>query len=297
MWASWKEGPLAGRAGKAGMAGNASNGFRSVIPDREGEPPKVDTTVAHIARVQDYWLGGKDNFAADRAAGEQGVAAFPDMVASVRATRAFLARTVRYLAREAGIRQFLDIGTGIPTANNTHEVAQDVAPESRIVYADNDPVVLSHARALLTSRREGATAYIDADLRSTGHILAEAARSLDFGQPIAVMLVAVLQFIPEDNDPHAIVAQLLAAVPSGSYLVIAHPASDIEAIAMADMAKRLNQLMAQQVALRSHAEVSRFFEGLTMVEPGVVRAPQWRPGSKLEAASASTMWGGVGRKP
>ncbi len=279
------------------MAGNASKGFRSVIPDREGEPPKVDTTVAHIARVQDYWLGGKDNFAADRAAGEQGIAAFPDMVASVRATRAFLARTVRYLAREAGIRQFLDIGTGIPTANNTHEVAQDVAPESRIVYADNDPVVLSHARALLTSRREGATAYIDADLRSTGHILAEAARSLDFGQPIAVMLVAVLQFIPEDNDPHAIVAQLLAAVPSGSYLVIAHPASDIEANAMADMAKRLNQLMAQQVALRSHAEVSRFFEGLTMVEPGVVRAPRWRPGSDLEAASASTMWGGVGRKP
>ena len=279
------------------MAGNASNGFRSVIPGREGEPPKVDTTVAHIARVQDYWLGGKDNFAADRAAGEQGIAAFPDMVASVRATRAFLARTVHYLARAAGIRQFLDIGTGIPTANNTHEVAQDVAPESRIVYADNDPVVLSHARALLTSRREGATAYIDADLRSTGHILAEAARSLDFGQPIAVMLVAVLQFIPEDNDPHAIVAQLLAAVPSGSYLVIAHPASDIEANAMADMAKRLNQLMAQQVALRSHAEVSRFFEGLTMVEPGVVRAPQWRPGSDLEAASASTMWGGVGRKP
>ncbi len=286
-----------GSACAAASAGKAGGGFSSVIPEREGEPPKFDTSVAHIARVQDYWLGGKDNFAADRAAGEEGIAAFPGMVASVRATRAFLARTVRYLAGEAGIRQFLDIGTGIPTANNTHEVAQSVAPQSRIVYADNDPVVLSHARALLTSKPEGATAYIDADLRDTGHILAEAAQTLDFGEPIAVMLVAVLQFIPADDDPYKIVTQLLAAVPAGSHLVIAHPASDIEAKAMADMAKRLNKLMAQQVALRSHAEVSRFFDGLTIVEPGVVPAPEWRPASEVEAASASTMWGGLGRVP
>jgi len=285
---------LAGRAGKADRVGH---GLRSVIPEREGAPPRFDTTVAHIARVQDYWLGGKDNFAADRAAGKEGIAAFPDMVASVRATRAFLARTVRYLAGEGGIHQFLDIGTGIPTANNTHDVAQSLAPQSRIVYADNDPVVLSHARALLTSKPEGATAYIDADLRDTGNILAQAARTLDFGLPIAIMLVAVLQFIPAGDDPYKIVTQLLAAVPAGSHLVIAHPASDIESKAMADMAKRLNKLMAQQVALRSHAEVSRFFDGLTMVEPGVVRAPQWRPASQLEAASASTMWGGVGHKP
>ena len=272
-------------------------GLRSVIAGRAGGRPKFDTTVAHIARVQDYWLGGKDNFAADREAGEQAIAAYPDMVASVRATRAFLARSVRYLAGEAGIRQFLDIGTGIPTANNTHQVAQSVAPESRIVYADNDPVVLSHARALLTSKPEGATACVDADLRDTGHILAEAARILDFGQPIAVMLVAVLQFIPEDHDPYGIVARLLAAAPSRSYLVIAHPASDIEGKAMADMAKRLNRLMAQQVTLRGRAGVSRFFGGLTLVEPGIVRAPEWRPACELEAASASTTWSGVGRKP
>ncbi len=170
-------------AGSRGEATVSGNGFRSVIPERDGGPPKFDTSVAHIARVQDYWLGGKDNFAADRAAGEQGIDAFPDMVASVRATRAFLARSVRYLADDAGIRQFLDIGAGIPTANNTHEVAQSVAPDSRIVYADNDPVVLSHARALLTSAPEGATAYIDADLRETGHILAEAARSWTSASP------------------------------------------------------------------------------------------------------------------
>ncbi len=274
----------------------AGEWFRSIVPEREGDPPKFDTSVAHIARVQDYWLGGKDNFAADREAGDQGIAALPDMVASVRATRAFLARTVRFLAGEVGIRQFLDIGTGIPTANNTHEVAQSVAPESRVVYSDNDPVVLAHARALLTSGPQGATAYIDADLRNPEKILGPAGRLLDFGQPVAVMLVAVLQFIPDEHDPYGIVAKIMGAMPSGSYLTVCHPARDIQAKAMAEMAKRLNQLMAEKVNLRTHAEVSRFFEELELVDPGVVRAPEWRPITAADAASPSTMWGGVGRK-
>jgi S-adenosyl methyltransferase len=259
--------------------------------------PDIDVTVAHIARVQDYWLGGKDNFAADREAGDVGIAAFPGMVASVRNTRAFLARAVHYLAAGAGIRQFLDIGTGIPTANNTHEVAQAAAPESRIVYVDNDPMVLAHARALLTSDPRGATAYIDADLRNTDLILAEAERRLDIAKPVAVVLMAILQFIPDEDEPHAIAARLMDAVPSGSYLVISHPASDIEAAAMANMATQLSQLMAQKVTPRSHAEVSRFFDGLELIEPGVIRAPEWRPESEADAAGASTMWAGVARKP
>jgi hypothetical protein len=260
------------------------------------KPAGLDTSVAHIARVQDYWLGGKDNFAADRAAAEQGLQAYPGLVMSVRATRAFLARTVRYLAAEVGIRQFLDVGTGLPSANNTHEVAQDAAPDSRVVYVDNDPIVLTHARALLTSGPQGETAYIDADARDTRAILDRAARTLDFAKPVAVVLMAVLQFVPADDEPGRIVAELMDGVPSGSYLVISHPASDIESQKMADMAGRLNQLMAQKVALRSHAEVSGFFDGLELAPPGVVRAPEWRPASPAEAASPSTMWGGVGRK-
>jgi hypothetical protein len=276
----------------------ADPGAASPLADAgDGLPsPDIDVTVAHIARVQDYWLGGKDNFQADREAGDVAIAAVPDMVASVRNTRAFLARTVRYLTAEAGIRQFLDIGTGIPTANNTHEVAQAVAPDSRIVYVDNDPMVLAHARALLTSDPRGTTAYIDADIRDTGKILNEAARWLDFSQPVALVLMAVLQFVPDDDDPYGIAAQLVDAIPAGGYLVISHPASDIQAAAMANMATRLSQLMSQKVTPRSHAEVSRFFGGLELVEPGVVRVPEWRPATDADAGTASTMWGGVARK-
>jgi hypothetical protein len=260
-------------------------------------PNTFDTSVAHVARVYDYWLGGKDNFAADRVAGERAIEAYPDIVYSVRANRAFLKRTVRYLAREAGIRQFLDIGTGIPTANNTHEVAQSEAPESRIVYVDNDPVVLAHARTLLASAEGGATAYVDADLRDTDKILAEAAGLLDFSRPVAVMLMAILQHIDNDEDPYGIVARLVGAVPSGSYLALSHPASDIETEAMAEMAKRLNQLMAEKVTFRNQAEVSRFFDGLELVEPGMVRVQRWRPDTDVEATSPAALWGGVGRKP
>jgi hypothetical protein len=275
----------------------AEDWLHSVVPADESEPrPSIDTSVAHVARVYDYWLGGKDNFAADRMAGDRAIEAYPDIVFSVRANRAFLARTVRYLVRDVGVRQFLDIGTGIPTANNTHEVAQAEAPESRVVYVDNDPVVLAHARALLSSARGGATRYVDADLRDTDKILSEAAGLLDFSRPVAVMLMAILQHIDDEEDPYGIVARLLAAAPSGSYLALSHPASDIEVEAMAEMAKRLNQLMAEKVTFRSEAEVSRFFDGLELVEPGMVRVQQWRPTTDAEATSPAALWGGVGRK-
>jgi hypothetical protein len=256
----------------------------------------IDTSVAHVARVYDYWLGGKDNFAADRQAGEQAIQAYPDIVYSVRANRAFLARTVRYLASEAGIRQFLDVGTGIPTANNTHEVAQSVAPGSNVVYVDNDPVVLTHARALLVSGEQGHTSYIDADLRDTERILTEAALTLDFSRPVAIMLMAILQHIDDAEDPYTIVNTLLGAVPPGSYLTISHPAADLAAQQMAQMAERLNKLMAEKVTFRTRAQVAPFFEGLEMVEPGLVRVQQWRPDTEIEAKSPAALWGGMGRK-
>jgi hypothetical protein len=262
-----------------------------------GDAPAFDTSVAHVARVYNYWLGGKDNFAADRAAAEQAISAFPDIVHSARANRAFLRRAVTYLAGTAGIRQFLDIGTGIPSANNTHEVAQSVAADCRIVYVDNDPVVLAHARALLTSTSEGATDYIDADLRDAEQILAKAAETLDFSKPVAIMLMAILQHLSDEHDPYAVVGQLMAAVPAGSYLALTHPARDIHAAEMAEMAKRLNQMMAEKVTFRSQSEVAPFFAGLELLEPGMTNVPAWRPETDEEAASPAALWAGVARKP
>ena len=259
-------------------------------------PVSFDTGVAHVARVYDYWLGGKDNFAADRAAGDQAIAAFPAIPLSARSNRAYQARVVRFLAGEAGIRQFLDIGTGIPTVNHTHQVAQSVAPESRVVYVDNDPVVLSHARALLASHPAGATDYLDADLRDPQKILDGAVRLLDFSRPVAVMLMAILQHIDDEHDPYAIVATLMDAVPPGSYLAVSHPASDINAEAMAKMADVLNQMMAEKVTFRDRAAVSKFFDGLDLAEPGLVQASKWRPATELEAASPAALWAGVARK-
>ncbi len=257
-----------------------------------------DPSVAHPARVYDYWLGGKDNFEADRIAGEETIAAYPAIRASARANRAFLARSVRYLADEQGIRQFLDIGTGLPTASNTHEVAQSVAPESRIVYVDNDPLVLSHARALLTSSPEGVTAYLDADLRDTDDILELAAETLDFSQPVAIMLLAILHYIPDLDEARRIVARLVSGVPSGSYLTISHAASDISPKEMAEMIKRLNEHLAEgnHVGRPRHV-VAQFFDGLDLVEPGVVKVTQWRPASRVEAEGPTSLWGGVARKP
>jgi hypothetical protein len=265
-------------------------------PLAAGTPPQLDTGVAHVARVYDYWLGGKDNYQVDREAGDQALEAYPDLVFSVRANRAFLGRAVRYLAAEAGVRQFLDIGTGIPTANNTHQVAQSVAPQARVVYVDNDPMVLAHARALLVSSPEGQTAYVDCDLRDTGRILDESGRLLDFSRPVAITLMAILQHIGNDDDPYGIVARLVGALPAGSYLALSHPASDIAAEAMAEMGRRLNRLMAEKVTFRGCDEVARFFAGLELVEPGLVPVPKWRPGSDAEAASPAALWGGIGHK-
>ena len=267
-------------------------------PPDKAEPiaRRVDITVAHISRVYDYWLGGKDNFAVDRIAAERVIAAYPDIVRSARGNRAFLGRAVRYLVGEAGVRQFLDIGTGLPAADNTHEVAQSEAPACRVVYVDNDPVVLSHAKALLASGPDGATAYVDADLRDPETILAAAAEVLDFSRPVAVMLVAILQHIGDQDDPYGIVARLLAEIPSGSYLALSHPARDIHAAAMAEIADRMNKLVAEKVTFRTRAEVLRFFDGLELVEPGLVPVPRWRPASHLDAAGPTVMWGGVGRK-
>jgi S-adenosyl methyltransferase len=264
------------------------------------EPASLDTSVAHPARVYDYWLGGKDNFAADREAAEAAIADNPFIVPGVRTNREFLGRAVRYLAGEAEIRQFLDIGTGIPTADNTHEVAQATAPDARIVYVDNDPIVLVHARELLTSTAEGATDYIEADVRDPGHVLRQAAATLDFGQPVAVVLLAILQFISDAEDPYALVAALMDAMVPGSYLVISHPASDIHAEAMAKMARSLNRRQREpdHVRFRNHDEFSRFFDGLDLIEPGVAQPHRWRPGpGSFVPAQDMSAWCAVARKP
>ena len=261
------------------------------------EAPGLDTRHAHSARIYNYWLGGKDNFAADREAAEQAIAANPGIVRDVRANRAFLVRAVRYLASECGVRQFLDIGTGLPTASNTHEVAQAVAPEARIVYADNDPMVLLHARALLTSTREGTAAYLDADLRDTSAILREASATLDFGEPVALMLLIILHLIPDEDDPYGIVARLVEALPVGSYLVLAHPASDIRAAKMAEMTRRVNERMSgPKATMRDQAAITRFFDGLELLEPGVVQPQQWRPEPGMLSPTQVTAWCGVARK-
>jgi len=256
----------------------------------------LDVSVAHPARVYDYWLGGKDNFPADRIAGDRVLAATPGLRYRVRANRAFLGRTVRYLAAQAGIRQFLDLGTGIPSANNTHEVAQRVAPDSRIVYVDNDPIVLQHAQALMNSAPEGVTTYLEADLGDPVLILRRAAATLDFGQPVAIMLLGVLHLISDSEDPWGIVATLMAAVPRGSYLVISHPALDISE-AQAEGQRAYNQNVATPQRLRTRDEVARFFAGLELVAPGLVQVHQWRPDPGDTAPEGTvSAHGGVARK-
>jgi hypothetical protein len=266
----------------------------------EWTPTGIDTSVAHPARVYDYWLGGKDNYAPDRAAAEQVIAVRPSIRFDIRANRAFLGRAVRHLAGEGGIGQFLDIGTGIPAAGNTHEVAQAVTPECRIVYVDNDPIVLAHARALLTGSPQGATAYIDADLRDPEGILETAARTLDFDRPVAVVLVGIMHLISDEEDPYGIVARLLAAVPSGSYLVLSHPAKDINAEVVAEGARRYNQTVSTAQTRRTYDETLRFFNGLELVEPGVVQCHRWRPdvdATDLDLDRDVSAYGAVARKP
>ena len=257
--------------------------------------PAIDITRPSVARMYDYYLGGKDNFAVDRAAVERVELAMPEVRQLAMENRAFLRRAVRFMAA-AGIRQFLDIGAGLPTAGNTHEVAQRAAPDARVVYVDNDPIVLVHARALLASRPEGATDYVDADLRDPGKILGAAAGSLDLGQPVALMLMAILQHIGDEDDPYQVVATLVEALAPGSYLAISHPASDINAEAMAKMAASLNQTMAERVTFRSRDAVVGFFTGLDLVEPGLVQASKWRPATREDADRPAALWAGVAAK-
>jgi len=273
-----------------------SDGSGPVSAEREGPPPDIDISVAHVARVYDYWLGGKTNFTQDQVAARAAMRAAPHVAEGVRGNRAFLARAVRYLVGEAGVRQFLDIGTGIPAADNTHEVAQAMARECRVVYVDNDPIVLSHARALLTSATGGTTAYLDEDLRNVAELIRSASATLDLTRPVAVMLIGILQCIPNEDNPAGIIKQLMDALPSGSYLAISHPASDIDIVGIRNLAHQLHELMPMELRFRSRAEVAALFDGLELVEPGVVRIPKWRPDSDADLANPATVWGGVARK-
>jgi len=259
---------------------------------------EVDPKVPSPARVWNYWVGGKDHFEADRALAEQFGQVVPKMPLIARLTRQFLTDTVSKLAAD-GIRQFLDIGTGLPTADNTHEVAQRLAPDSRIVYVDNDPVVLAHARALLTSSPEGKTAYLDADIRDPGKILAEAAQTLDFSQPIAVLLIAVLHFVPDSDDPYGVVTTLMDAVPSGSYLAIVHGASDVGSDDMPEAERRYNEQASARFRARDREHVRGFFDGVELTAPGVVNLSRW-PWDRAGDAGAEAdvaAWCGLARKP
>ncbi len=259
--------------------------------------PEFDPRKPRSARLHDFWLGGKDHFAADRAAGAAALEAYPHIASSARATRAFLVRAVRFLAADEGIRQFLDIGAGMPAVDisNTHEVALAVSPECRVLYVDNDPAVGRHALARLTSD-VAVVRFAEADLRDPEELLAAAAGTLDLTQPVAVMLIAVLHLVSDAEDPYGIVARLMAAVPAGSHLMLCHPAIDQHAGA-AEAMTRLNRAMEQQRTLRAHGDVARFFTGLELLPPGVVRPSQWRPDSPEEASRPSAAWVGVARKP
>ncbi|HXP20878.1 MAG TPA: SAM-dependent methyltransferase [Streptosporangiaceae bacterium] len=259
----------------------------------------IDTTVPHSARIWNYWLGGKDNFEVDRAAGDEFRQVFPAIADIARGSRQYLARAIHYLVSEAGIRQFLDVGTGLPTEDNTHELAQREAPESRIVYADNDPLVLTHARALLTSTPEGETAYLEADLRDPGKVVAGAAETLDFTQPIAIILNGVLGHLTDLDEARSIVRQFVDAVPSGSYLSVMDGTSAVAGHPAEEAQQGYNDSGALPYVLRTPGEIASFFEGLELVAPGVVSCTRWRPqGAPLaEEPAEIDAFGGVARKP
>ncbi|WP_157892086.1 MULTISPECIES: SAM-dependent methyltransferase [Frankia] len=271
--------------------------WQSLVEERS--PVDLRTDQPHSARMYDYYLGGKDHFPADREAAEQALIASPNVATAARTSRAFMTRVVRFLAGEVGIRQFLDIGTGIPTSPNLHETVQSIAPDSRVVYADNDPIVLTHARALLASSPQGATAYLDADLRDPERILGapELRDTLDLRRPVALSLMSIFHFIPDSYDPHGLLRQLLEALPSGSYLVLSHGTGDIDpAVAAAAEAYRRRGIPTR---LRSLAEVESLFAGLELVEPGVQLVHRWRPDGAIPADLTDAQvsaYGGVARK-
>jgi hypothetical protein len=271
----------------------------------QGEPEEldttatgIDTTVPHSARIWNYWLGGKDNFTVDREAGDAWAATFPGVRDIARASRSFLIRSIRYLAEEAAIRQFLDVGTGLPTADNTHQVAQRIAPEARIVYVDNDPMVLAHARALLTSTQDGVTAYIHADLGEADTIMAEAAKTLDFAKPIALILSGVMGHVTDTGEARSIVRNLMGALPSGSYLSLNDGTSVVGGEQLEQATQDYNETGAVPYVQRAPEEIASFFDGLELVEPGVVSCPRWRPEDAAGDPPAEVdAFGGVARKP
>lgn len=268
-------------------------------PAGSAEPAEIDTSKAHAARVYDYLLGGRANFKVDREAAAVTYAAWPGGIDAVRADarqhRAVLGRVVRYFVQDAGVTQFLDIGTGIPNENNVHEVAQAEEANARIVYVDRDPIVLAHAHQLLRGTREGATSYIYGDLHDPQPILREAAKTLDFSRPTAVMLFGILHFFSDADDPRGVLGQLLKPLPADSGVAISHLAGDLHSEEMAETFNRLNSRMAESVTLRSHDEVAALLAGLDLVEPGVVQATHWRPDPGA-ATPPSQVWVGVGRK-
>ncbi len=267
-------------------------------PPEAGEEAlsRLDTTVAHSARVWNYLLGGKDHFAPDREVGNLVLRMFPDIARLARLQRRFLVQAVRFLAGEGGIRQFLDVGTGLPTADNTHEVAQAVAPQSRIVYADNDPMVLAHAQALLTSAPGGATSYIEADVRDPDAIVGEAARTLDFSQPVGLIMLGIMGQLPDSDEPHVLLRRYLDALPSGSFLALCDGADTNSALNEAIAV--YNQNSASSYHLRSPERIGAFFDGLTLIPPGLVPASRWRGGDTASGpAEGDDTIAGVGRKP
>jgi S-adenosyl methyltransferase len=260
-------------------------------------PAKIDTSVPQSARVWNYWLGGKDNYEADRVAGDLFSAVYPDIEYLVRASRGFLVRAVRHLTGEVGIRQFLDIGTGLPTADNIHEVAQRIAPESRIVYVDNDPLVLAHARALLTTATKGVTDYIDSDLRELEKILKAAKGILDFSQPVALILLNILGHITDYDEARSIAGRLVDALPSGSYLVVADSTNVLDGGTLEAAIATWNAASDTPYSLRTPQQIAGFFDGLELLEPGVVSCPLWRPEpSDLANIRDVEEFGAVGRK-
>ncbi|MET8946840.1 SAM-dependent methyltransferase [Streptomyces sp. NPDC004542] len=258
--------------------------------------PTIDTTVPHSARIWNYWLGGKDNYPVDEQAGDAYTAVFPGIVTIARSSRAFLRRNIAYLVSEAGIRQFLDVGTGLPTADNTHEVAQRLAPEARIVYVDNDPLVLTHARALLHSSDEGATAYIDADVTDPDRILAAAAETLDLSRPTALILSNILGHVADYDQARFVVDRLMGALPPGSYLSINDGSRGIDPV-FEQAQDSYNNSGAVPYNLRTVDVITSFFDGLELIEPGVVPVTQWRPEPGSPGPEIIAEHGGLARKP
>ena len=239
--------------------------------------PGIDVTIAHNARVWNYWLGGKDHFEVDRAAGDQVRTMHPGIAEVARADRAFLGRVVRFLAGDAGIRQFLDIGTGLPTAENTHQVAGSVDPAVRVVYVDNDPIVLAHARALLTSKPPAVTSYVDADVHDPDSILRAAAATLDFREPIAIMMLGILNFVLDNAQAKTILGRLLEAVVPGSYLALSHPTLELGGEGNAEAMRFWNEHARPPIRARSADEIRQLLTGLDLIDPGLVSCALWRP--------------------